>query len=134
MNGNGFNNNGQNGNNYYEEDYAFTMVTNNGKPKTLGWSVASMTFGILSVITCCFGYSALVLGVISVILAVVSRKNLGYFNGMSVAGLVLGIIGFVFGAAMIITIIFADESLFEQYREYFDMYYGSGSEGSPSDF
>jgi hypothetical protein len=60
------------------------------KPKTVGFSVASMVLGILSVICCCMGWSGLILGALAIVFSIVSRKVLGYFDGMSIAGLIVG--------------------------------------------
>lgn len=116
MNGNEFNNNPFEEDN---EDYLFKMVTNNGRRKTYGWSVASMVCGILSVICCCLGYAGLVLGVLAIVFAVISRKNLGYFDGMAIAGLVLGIIGLVLGVALIVASYAIDPAIYEEYLEEF---------------
>ena len=39
-----------------------------------------------------------ILGIVGVGLSVVSRLRMGYFHGLSVAGLIIGIIGIVFSA------------------------------------
>ena len=78
-------------------DLFYEIFKNGGRPKTLGWSVASMVTGIISVLCCCLGWTGLVFGAAAVILAIVSRRSLGYFDSMSIAGLVMGIFGFVFG-------------------------------------
>ena len=80
---------------YYE-------IFEKSKHKTLGWSVASLTFGIISVLCCFFGWVGLIFGIVAVILSVISRISLGFFDGMSVAGLILGIFGIVFGGAVIV--------------------------------
>lgn len=67
-----------------------------------GWSVISMFSGILSVILCSVYYVALVFAVISIITALVSRRKLGYFDGLSLAGLLVGIVGCVFGVFSLI--------------------------------
>ncbi len=109
--------NGQNNSNYYqnEQDYAFQMLTRNGKPKTRGWAVASMVLGILSVVCCCFGWSGILMGAGAVILAIVSRRNLGFFDGMTIAGLILGIFGFVFGATILIYTYTLPPEFWEEY-------------------
>jgi hypothetical protein len=122
---NGFENNSENNNsenfqnseNRYqnEQEYAFQMVTRNGKPKTKGWAVASMVLGIISVVCCCFGWSGILLGVGAVILAIVSRRNLGYFDGMTIAGLILGIFGFVFGTMIVIYTLTLPPEFWEEY-------------------
>ena len=105
-------NGSQNNENFYE------IFKNGGKPKTLGWSVASMVTGILSVLCCCLGWTGLVFGAAAVILSIVARRSLGYFDGMSIAGLVMGIFGFVFGAAMVYMVYF-NEAFWAEYEKYF---------------
>lgn len=112
----------QNDNN--EQEYAFQTLTRNGRPKTLGWSVASMVVGIVSVVCCCFGWSGIVLGIGAVLLSIVSRKTLGYFDGMSIAGLVLGIFGLVFGIAMIAGTYMIPEEFWEEYYKELENTYG----------
>ena len=41
-------------------------------------------------------------GILSVVFAVVSRKTIGYFDGLAVAGLIIGIFGIVFGVSNMI--------------------------------
>ena len=74
----------------------------NGNNKTLLWSVLSLIFGIASVICCCFLGGGIVLAVVSIIFSFVARKKLGYFDGLAIAGLILGIFGIVFGISAII--------------------------------
>lgn len=115
--------NNQNGessgfNNYGSQDYAFQTLMRNGRPKTFGWSVASMVIGIISVVCCTLGWTGLILGAAAVVLSLVSRRKLGYFDGMSVAGLILGIFGFVFGVSMLIAVNFLiTEEMMEQFWE-----------------
>ena len=80
-----------------EPQYAYKTVMD-GVPRSRGWSVASMVLGILSILCCCLTYGGLIMAVLAIIFAIVSRRNLGYFDGMAIAGLVTGIIGLVFGA------------------------------------
>ena len=87
-----------------EQDYAFQTLNRHGKPKTLGWSIASLVMGIVSLFTCLFGWASIVVGVIAIAFAIISRFSLGYFEGKSIIGLILGIFGTVFGASMIIFI------------------------------
>lgn len=103
-------------------DYVFeSVLRENGKPKTKAFSVAAMILGIVSVVACCSGWASLLLGIGAVVFAILARKTLGYFDGMAIAGLILGIFGLVFGFFMIIgTYFFADwfgelvpEDLFE---------------------
>ena len=112
-----------NGNDYnpfeeHNDDYLFRTVTGTGRRKTYSWSLAAMICGIISVI-CCTGYVGIILGILAVVFAGISRKNLGYFDGMSIAGLVLGIIGFVLSVALIIASFSVDSSFYEEYFEEF---------------
>lgn len=116
-----------NGNDYnpfeeHDDDYLFRTVTGTGRRKTYSWSLASMVCGIISVI-CCTGYVGIILGILAVVFAGISRKNLGYFESMAIAGLVLGIIGFVLGASILIAILTMDEAQLEDLiRKVFEQY------------
>ncbi len=92
------NNNEENEN----EEYAFQTLGRNGRPKTIAWSLASLVLGVIAIFTCFFGWSSLILGVAAIVFAILSRRMLGYFDGRSIAGLILGIFGVVFGLSMII--------------------------------
>ena len=120
QNGTNENNGFDNGENNENNDYAFSVLNKNGRPKTLGWSVASMTVGILSVICCCvFPWAGCVFAVAAIALSIVSRTTLGYFDGMAIAGLILGIFGLIFGIASILMIMLIDEEFFKQFYEEF---------------
>jgi hypothetical protein len=118
-----------------EQDYAFQTLNRRGRPKTLGWSVTSLVMGIVSLFTCSFGWASIIFGVVAIIFAIASRVILGYFDGKSIFGLILGIFGAVFGVAMIVFIY----ALGDEYQKYlWDILkeaYGSGSSGGTvSDF
>ena len=121
----------QNNENGYQngQEYAFQMLTKNGKPKTKGWAVASMVMGIISVVCCCFGWTGLFMGAGAVILAIVSRRNLGYFDGMTIAGLILGIFGFVFGATIIIYTLTLPPDFWEEYFKELENMPGNDASG-----
>ena len=85
-----------------EQDYAFQTLNRNGKPKSLGWSVVSLVMGAAAVFTCTFGWASIIFGVFSILFAIMSRRILGYFDGKTIAGLILGLFGIVFATAMII--------------------------------
>ncbi len=132
---NGFENNNsenfQNNENSYqkEQEYAFQMVTRNGKPKTKGWAVASMVIGIISVVCCCFGWSGIFLGAGAIILAIVSRRNLGYFDGMTIAGLILGIFGFIFGMTIVIYTLTLPPEFWDEYFKELENLSGNDANG-----
>lgn len=85
-----------------EEEYAFQTLDRHGRPKKLGWSVAALVCGIIGAATASFGFSGIILGALAIVFAILSRRILGYFDGRSIAGLILGIFGLVFGGAMLI--------------------------------
>ncbi|MBQ9070535.1 MAG: DUF4190 domain-containing protein [Clostridia bacterium] len=87
--------------------------------KTMGWSVASLVLGIVSVLCCCLGWVGLLMGALAIVFAVVSRVSLGYFDGMSIAGLILGIFGVVFGGVMLGITLLAATDEFKSYTEQF---------------
>lgn len=84
-----------------EEEYLYKSVLE-GKKKSRVWSLASLIAAILSVLCCCVPWPGAVLGVLAVVLAVVSRINIGYFDGMALAGLIVGIFGLVFSISIMI--------------------------------
>ena len=107
--------------------FAYQNANNFGKPKTMGWSVVSLVTGIISVICCCLGITGLLFGAAAVVTAIISRKVLGYFDGLSIAGLVLGIFGIVFGLSIAISLFALGEEFWDAYMEEFwaayeDMY------------
>lgn len=85
-----------------EENYAYTVLTESGKPKNMGVTVASLVFGLISVFVAASGWVALICGILAIIFSIVGRVKLGYFNGYAIAGLILGIFGTVLGIAEIL--------------------------------
>lgn len=84
-----------------------------------GTGIASLVLGILSLLfSCCCGFGLLtaIPGVILAIVDSVKRKKMG---GYAIAGLILSILGFVFGFLTLIsvTIAFSDPELIEMWRE-----------------
>ena len=112
-------------------NYAYQSV-NFGRPKKMGWSVVSLVTGILSVICCCLSIAPIVFGVVAIVSSILSRKTLGYFDGMSIAGLVLGIFGVVFGVAVIIAVNALGEEFWNQYLEEIEKQFGeTNPDGTP---
>ncbi len=108
-------------NNYNEgtdQDYAFNTVGKNGKPKTIGWSIASLVMGIVSIITSFFGWPGLILGILAIIFAVFSRRTLGYFDRKTILGLVLGIHGILIGITVIVLIFTLSEETKNLIKDY----------------
>ncbi len=83
------------------------------KQHSRAWSVASLTVSIVSLICCCFvSWLGIVLSALAIVFAIISRRNIGYFDGLSLAGLIVGIFGIVFGVASIILAFVLEQSGF----------------------
>ena len=90
-----------NNNNNNEENYAFKNVMGGGKNSRL-FSILSLIFAILSIICSFLPVLGIIFGVLAISFSLFSRRTLGYFDGFSLAGLILGIIGVVFSIAALI--------------------------------
>ena len=85
-----------------ENDYVYKSVME-GKAKSRSWSVASFVVSIASLLCCSFiSWVGVVLSTLAITFAINSRKNIGYFDGLSLAGLIIGIFGAVFSVASIL--------------------------------
>ena len=84
-----------------EEYYALPEAI---KSRSLLWSVISFVLGVLSIAICPLYYVSLVFAVGSVVTSMISRKNLGFFEKYAIFGLILGIMGIVFGISSAIAI------------------------------
>ena len=69
-----------------------------------GWSVAAFILSIISVLCCCLPVLNITLGAIAVGFVVISRIKLGYFDGLSIAALIIGVFGIVFGISTLIAL------------------------------
>lgn len=93
-------------------DDRYYEVFEKSKTKSMVWSVLSLVFGIVSVALSATGFVTLILGVLAVVFAVVSRVKLGYFDTKTIVGMTLGIFGIVFGAVMIVWNSIFSENIF----------------------
>ena len=84
-----------------EEYYALPPTL---KSRSLIWSVISFVCGVLSLALCPLYYISLVFAAGSIVTSLISRKNLGFFDKYAVFGLILGIMGVVFGISAAIAI------------------------------
>lgn len=84
-----------------ETEYAYKNVIPD-KQHRRTWSVASLVLGILSVLCSYFSWFGLILGLVSAGASLVSRKNLGYFDKLSLTALIIAIFGVVFSLTGII--------------------------------
>lgn len=78
------------------------------KRNTRVFSVVSLILAAVSLLCSFVGPLGFILGILSVAAALVSRRVLGYFDGIGVAGLVLGIFALAFGAAVFVLGLFTD--------------------------
>ena len=75
------------------------VVENLSQPRSMLYSIVSLACGIVSVVIgCCGGWFGLGIGALALVFSIVARRHLGYFDGKAIAGLVLGICGFVLSA------------------------------------
>ena len=95
-------NNFNNQDNNNQDEFLYKKVMLN-KKNSRAWSVASLAVSIVSLLCCCFvDWLGMILSAAAIVFALISRKNIGYFDGFSLAGLIVGIFGIVFGIASII--------------------------------
>ena len=91
-----------------EEKESGYKTVMDGVPRSRGWSVVSLVLAILSIPFSMisaggivFPVIGLVLGVMAVVASIISRRNLGYFDGVAIAGIIISAVGFVFGITSI---------------------------------
>jgi hypothetical protein len=91
-----------------------------------GLAIASLVLGILSILSCCCTYLAVILGVVGIVLAIISKsKSLtGKMETMALIGMILSILGVVIAVAMIIwSLAFSQTPAYqEMMNQYMDMY------------
>ena len=91
----------ENGSGDSEGEYVYkTVIKSKENRRTL--SVASLGLSILSILTVMVSWLSLIFGLLSVGAGIISRKNLGYFDKLTLAGIIIGIFGFVFSIVGII--------------------------------
>lgn len=81
-----------------ESEYVYKSVIKN-KENRRTWSVVSLVLAVLSVLSLLLPPLSLILGILSVGAGAFSKKNLGYFDKISIAGIIIGIFGCVFAVA-----------------------------------
>ena len=95
-----------------ESEFAYKKVLG-VKSNTRLYSVISICLSILSVILFFLPIGGIICGVLGILFAIFSRKNLGYFDNISLWGLIVGIFGLVFSVMSFILgyLILENESL-----------------------
>ena len=100
-----------------------------------GYAVASLVLGIVAIVCCCISELSLICSVLAIVFAVLSRRNAGYFDGKSTAGLVCGIVGAALAVYSIIDGILnpvvLDEKWLEEYMKMLEeLMQEAGGEGT----
>ncbi|MBE6537121.1 MAG: hypothetical protein E7673_04125 [Ruminococcaceae bacterium] len=98
-----------------ESEERYYEVFNKDKPKYMLWSLISAILGGVSIICSFFGWGGLIVGAAAIAFSVVSRISLKYFDKISIVGLILGIFGIVFGAAVIVVGILVENGTLTNY-------------------
>ncbi len=78
------------------EEVEYYELPDSPEARRRGWSVISFFAGILSVLLCPIYVLGFAFAVLSVVGAIVSRRKLGYFDTLALAGMLIGIVGSVF--------------------------------------
>lgn len=76
-------------------EYAYKNVLKT-KQNRRTWSVISLALAILAIVFVWLPWVGVVLALASIVCGLISRKNLGYFDNLSLAGIFVGIFGVVF--------------------------------------
>ncbi len=92
----------------------------------IGFSIASMICGIISIICCSAWYVAIILSIVAIVLGVISMKKNAAGRGMAIAGLITGGIGAVLciiAAICAVALVSSGDSgmLYEQIMDSLDM-------------
>ena len=94
-----------------ENEFAYKNVMGEKKNSRL-YSVISVCLSALSIILEFIPWAALICGALGILFAILSRKNLGYFDNISLVGLIAGIFGTVFSVMGLILIYFLKNTEF----------------------
>ena len=84
-----------------DSDFAYKSVIGS-KRNTRLWSIISFVLAILSIPFCAVPIAGIIMGLGAIAFSLYSKKCLGYFDGLSLAGLMIGIFGAVFSVAALI--------------------------------
>lgn len=94
------------------------VVEDLSRPRTMAYSILSLVIGAASLAISGFGgWFGLALAILAIVFSVISRRHLGYFDGKSIAGLVLGICGAVSSIATIVLIYLLESGALDAYLE-----------------
>ena len=110
-------------NNFNNETFNYTPQPEQPqKDPGHGLAIASLVLGILSILSCCCTYLAIILGVVGIVLAIISLA--GKMETMATVGMILSILGVVIAVGMIIwSAAFAQSPAYQEImNQYMDMY------------
>ncbi len=95
------------------------------------FSIASLVFGILSLVTCCTGILPLAAGGLSILFAVLSHRRKNPLPPMSLTGIIFAAIGMILGLILtIFTILYViipvmtDPKAYQELNTFYETYYG----------
>lgn len=78
-----------------EGDYAYKKVIRD-KHQRRTWSVVAIVLAVMSILLVYFSWVSLALAVLSIGAGLISRKNLGYFDKITLYSMIIAIFGVVF--------------------------------------
>ncbi len=81
-------------------EYAYQNVVGDRRNTRL-FSILSLVISAISVLCCLFPVAGITLGALALGLGIYSRVNIGYFDGLSLGGIITSIFGVVFSVTMI---------------------------------
>lgn len=104
-------------NNTYTEAPLYTPVADPAPTGTNGFGIASLVLGIFGVLCCCCFPLGGTCAILALVFTIISRKKLGHFDGLSIAGLVLSVLSLVLCLYMILSTVVAmmDPAFWEEY-------------------
>ncbi len=76
------------------------------RKRTRLWSVIAFAAAIIAILLCHFYYVGFVFVIAAIVFAIISRRTLGYFDNMTVFGIIGGAVGIVFNICFMIGKIF----------------------------
>lgn len=77
----------------YYDSFNSKETTVNAKRGNIGFSIASMVCGILSILCCCLTYFSVVLSIAAIVLGIITLVNKYDGKGMAIAGIATGCVG-----------------------------------------
>lgn len=83
-----------------EPEYAYQNIVDKRRNTRL-FSILSLVLSAVSVLCCLFPVAGIFFGISALSFGVYSRLRIGYFDGLSLGGIITSIFGVVFSVAMI---------------------------------